>query len=506
MHVFLIGSPDTGTRLLQSAFACADRVWTLPEDAVVDVPDGDAEVLGPQVRTRLHAALTDREGRRPGEGGTQEVAAVVVSASQLALNARVLAAAFPDARFVRLHENGTAGATDGEVEPHRLRDVAYDRLLDDPRPVLHELCAWLGVRYDQALLAPIERERRRRLAQTDAANPFASVSTDSFAAGLQAVGGSLLVSTYQTGKLICARADGNGVNTHFRDFDKPMGIAVGAGRIALGTRTEVWDLRNMPEVAPKVEPVGRHDACYLPRNRHVTGDIAVHEMAFAQGRLWVVATAFSCLATLDADHSFVPGWVPPFVSAIAPGDRCHLNGLAVVENRVRYVTALGTTDEPRGWKAAKATGGVLMEVPSGEIVAGGLSMPHSPRWHDGALWVLQSGRGELCRVDLDSGVAEPIVELPGFTRGMAIVGRTAFVGLSQIRESSSFGDLPLTHRLPERQSGVWMVDLPRGEITGFLRFDDVVQEIFDVAFLPGARYPEIADATSSAVAQAFALP
>jgi uncharacterized protein (TIGR03032 family) len=149
---------------------------------------------------------------------------------------------------------------------------------------------------------------------------------------------------------------------------------------------------------------------------------------------------------------------------------------------------------------------VLMEVPSGEIVASGLSMPHSPRWHDGALWVLQSGRGQLCRVDLDSGVAEPVVELPGFTRGMAIVGQTAFVGLSQVRESSSFGDLPLTRRRPERQCGVWMVDLRRGMVTGFLRFDDLVQEIFDVAFVPGALYPEIADAASSAVAQGFALP
>jgi uncharacterized protein (TIGR03032 family) len=506
MHVFLIGTPETGTRLLQAALTRADRVWTLPENAVVELPGGSAEALGPQLRERLHAALIDREGRRPGEDGAHGLTTVVVAADQLSLDARTLAAGFPDARFVRLHEGGTAGAADGDVEPHRRRDVAFDRLLDDPRSVLHELCAWLGVRYDQALLVPVERERRRRTTPTGSAAPFASVSTDSFAAHLLAAGGSLLVSTYQTGKLVCARVDGDGLNTHFCDFDKPMGIAVGAGRIALGTRTEVWDLRNMPALAPKVEPAGRHDACFLPRNRHVTGDIAVHEMAFAQGRLWVVATAFSCLATLDADHSFVPAWAPPFVSAIAPGDRCHLNGLAVVEDRVRYVTALGTSDEPRGWKATKATGGVLMEVPSGEVVAGGLSMPHSPRWHDGALWVLQSGHGQLCRVDLDTGVAEPVVELPGFTRGMTIVGQTAFVGLSQIRESSSFGDLPLTRRLPERRSGVWMVDLRRGGITGFLRFDDLVQEIFDVAFVPGARYPEIADATSSAVAQGFALP
>jgi uncharacterized protein (TIGR03032 family) len=323
---------------------------------------------------------------------------------------------------------------------------------------------------------------------------------------LEQLGSSLLISTYQTGKLIVARAREGALNTHFRNFEKPMGMAVGAGRFCLGTRTEIWDMRDMPAVAPKVEPAGTHDACYLPRNRHVTGDIAVHELAFAEGHLWLVATAFSCLATLDADHSFVPRWKPPFVSAVAPGDRCHLNGLAVVDDRVRYVTALGQTDEPGGWRAGKATGGVIVDVPSSEVVVAGLSMPHSPRWHDGRLWVLESGRGELCVVDLESGRTETVVELPGFTRGLVFAGRTAFVGLSQIRESSTFGDLPLVERLEERLCGVWAVDIERGAIEGFLRFDDLVQEVFDVAFLPGNRYPEIAEPGSSAVATSFELP
>jgi uncharacterized protein (TIGR03032 family) len=133
-------------------------------------------------------------------------------------------------------------------------------------------------------------------------------------------------------------------------------------------------------------------------------------------------------------------------------------------------------------------------------------MPHSPRWHDGRLWVLESGRGELCLVDLDGGRTETVVELPGFTRGVAFAGNLAFVGLSQIRESSTFGDLPLTKRLQERVCGVWVVDLKQGEIAGFLRFEDLVQEIFDVALLPGARFPEIAEPGSTAVSTSFVLP
>jgi uncharacterized protein (TIGR03032 family) len=409
-----------------------------------------------------------------------------------------LAEAFPDASFVFVDRE-----PDASLDPGRRLAVQHAALLTDPRTELRRICDALGIRYDQALLGPLEDAVRMRSSEE---SPLRSVFTPSFEQRLEGLASSLLISTYQTGKLIAARARGGQLNTHFRNFEKPMGLAVRPGRFSLGTRTEVWDWRDMPAAAPKVEPAGTHDACYLPRNRHVTGDIAVHELSFAGGELWLVATSFSCLATLDADHSFVPRWKPPFVSSLAPGDRCHLNGLAVVDDRVRYVTALGQTDEPGGWRQGKASGGVIVDVPSSEVVVEGLSMPHSPRWHDGRLWVLESGRGELGVVDLDSGRVETVAELPGFTRGLAFAGRTAFVGLSQIRESSTFGDLPLVERLDERLCGVWAVDLESGAIEGFLRFDDLVQEVFDVALLPGTRYPEIAEPGSSATAGSFELP
>jgi uncharacterized protein (TIGR03032 family) len=392
-----------------------------------------------------------------------------------------------------------------DTAPEGALRVERDKLIAAPAEELRRICDFAGITYDQALLTPIEAARR---AGTPGTQSLASVSTASFGQLLAAAGSSLLVSTYQTNKLVCARmpADGSGLNTHFRDVDKPMGIAVAPGRVALGTRTEVWDLRDMPEAAAKLEPAGSHDACFLVRNRHVTGDIAIHELAFAGGELWLVATTFSCLATLDADHSFVPRWTPPFITALAPEDRCHLNGMAVVEDRVAFVTALGRTDEAGGWRADKAKGGVLVDVASSQVVAQGLSMPHSPRWYGGRLWLLESGRGTLCAVDLGSGAVQTVAELPGFTRGLAFLGDYALVGLSQIRESSTFGDLPLTERLRERQCGVWVIDLRSGEIVGFLRFEDLVQEIFDLAVLPRVRFPEIAEAAGPTVASSFALP
>ncbi|MCW2992268.1 MAG: repeat-containing protein [Solirubrobacterales bacterium] len=446
------------------------------------------------------------------EGGAQIVADVLEAAQAWA--ARVpaqgiaeVAGRMEDARFVLVAARGAdeAPAELAQLAPARWARVDADVLLADPRGQLQRLCAFLGIAYDQALLSPVEHARRG--VTVDQGLPaLASVSTTSFGEALAQLGASLLISTYQTGKLVCARVREGELNTHFRNFDKPMGVAVAPGRIALGTRTEVWDLRDMPEAAPKVEPAGTHDACFLPRNRHVTGDIAVHDLGFAGGELWIVATAFSCLATLDAHHSLVPRWTPPFITRLAPEDRCHLNGMAIDDDRVTHVTALGRTDEPGGWRDGKATGGVLIDVASSEVAVGGLSMPHSPRWHDGRLWLLESGQGALCAVDLASGSVERVAELPGFTRGLAFAGDVAFVGLSQVRESSTFGSLPLVERLAERQCGVWMVHLGTGDVVGFLRFEDLVQEIFDVALLPGTRWPEIAEPDGPTTAQSYVLP
>ncbi len=335
--------------------------------------------------------------------------------------------------------------------------------------------------------------------------PLRSVHTTSFLPLIRQLGVSLLVTTYQAGKLVIVREDGEHINTHFRNFPSPMGLAVAGDRLALGTRSQIWEFHNVPAAAMKLSPAGRHDACFLPRSCHVTGNVQIHEMAWSGTELWFVNTRFSCLCTLDRDHSFVARWRPPFISALAPEDRCHLNGLGQRDGRPRYVSALGTADTAAGWRSGKARGGVVIDVPSGEVIARGLSMPHSPRWENGRLWLLESGTGTVGLVDVENGRYEPIASLPGFTRGLDFCGPYAFIGLSQVRETAVFNEIPITDRLTERTCGVWVIDTRTGQTVAFLRFEDAVQEIFAVQVLPGRRYPDLINTDDSLLDDSFVL-
>jgi uncharacterized protein (TIGR03032 family) len=220
-------------------------------------------------------------------------------------------------------------------------------------------------------------------------------------------------------------------------------------------------------------------------------------MAFdADGRLVFVNTLFGCLAHASETYSFSATWSPPFLSRLAPEDRCHLNGLVLREGRPAFATAVGTTDVTDGWRAHRREGGVVIEVPSGEVVCSGLSMPHSPRLaSDGTLWVLNSGTGEIGRVDQARGRFEPLAFLPGFLRGLTLLGGCAVVGLSEPRENGTFAGLPLQERLERERvpprCGVMVVDLATGHILHWLQFEGIVRELFDVVHLPRRRNPSL---------------
>ncbi|REJ92428.1 MAG: TIGR03032 family protein [Planctomycetota bacterium] len=339
-------------------------------------------------------------------------------------------------------------------------------------------------------------------------DPLRSTHTSNLPPLFEQLGISLAVTTYQAGKLVFVRADEGVLNTHFRVFSKPMGLALGNGRLAVGTAQEIWEFRNVPAVATKLDPPGKHDACFLPRRIHVTGDIQIHEMAYWGDELWFANTAFSCLCTYDENHSFVPQWRPWFVEQLTPGDCCHLNGFATVDGKPRWVTALGETRAIGGWRDNKKSGGILLDMEAREVRTRGLSMPHSPRWYDGRLWMLESGTGSFGYVDMNTCRYEPIIVLPGFTRGLDFAGNWAFIGLSQVRESAMFSGIELTDRLSEqdRVCGVWVVDITTGQQAGFLRFEDAVQEVFAVSVLPGLRFPELVNDDAELTGRSYVLP
>lgn len=335
---------------------------------------------------------------------------------------------------------------------------------------------------------------------------FSSEYTLDFPRILAALGVSLAVTTYQSGHLILIRADGDSINTHFAGFAKPMGLAVDATKLVLGTQRELREYWNVPALAARIDALPRPDAIYALRNVHVTGDIDVHEIALGDAGTWYVNTAFSCLCLAAPEHSFTPHWRPPFVSGFAPEDRCHLNGLALKDGAPRWMTALGQGDAPQAWRANKRSGGVLLDYPGGEVIAGALSMPHSPRWYRSRLWLLESGKGALATVDPNNGAVTEVARVPGFTRGMDFAGPIAFVGLSTLREKHAFADIPITEGDSARACGVWAIHLGTGKVAGFLRFRGRVEELFAVSVIPNCRTPALVDADSALLDHTYVLP
>ncbi len=321
-------------------------------------------------------------------------------------------------------------------------------------------------------------------------------------------GGSLAVLTYQAGKVAMIGWDGRQLTLLMRDFDKPLGLAAAGNRMILATRHDLCIFSNAPLLAQDFleDQPGRYDALYLPRVTYHTGDLHTHDVALTSEGIIIAATRFSCLARLSFDYNFTPFWKPDFVSDLVPEDRCHLNGLALVENRPKYVTALGTTDSAGAWRENKATGGIVIDITTDEIVSQGLSMPHSPRWYDGRLWVLNSGTGELTLIDPATGRQTAVCGLPGYLRGLCFIGPYAVVGLSRIREKHIFGGLPVQTRCERLRCGLAAIDLRSGREAGFFEFTAGCEEIYDVQFLPGLKRPMILNLEKTDARRAISNP
>ena len=303
---------------------------------------------------------------------------------------------------------------------------------------------------------------------------------------------SLAFTSYQTGQLVLAGVGPDGrLSFNEQNYARAMGLCWNEGRLFVGSMFQIWRLENMLKIGQFAQ--NAFDLALVPRTANTVGYVDAHELTVDRAdRLIFVNSRYSCLATFDERHSFRPLWKPKFVSDLAPEDRCHLNGVASDAGVPRLVTALAATDVKEGWRDRREAGGVLMDVKSGEIVSDGLSMPHSPRVHDGTAWLLDSGRGNGVRVDLGSGSTEPVAFCPGFLRGLAFHEGFAIVTVSKAREGG-FRGLPLQAELEKRGLDAWcgvlIIDLSTGAIKEWIRYEGKVTEMFDVAVLPGVRNP-----------------
>lgn len=346
------------------------------------------------------------------------------------------------------------------------------------------------------------------MTEGEAGGAFGLTASAGFTQWLAGIGGSLALTTYEAGRLIfLSGAPGGGVSLFEREFPRCMGLAVdeGAQSFALATQYQLHRFNNIVE-----DGEGAFDAAYVPHVGWTTGMVDAHDVGIgADGRPLFVSTLYSCIAAVSDTRNFRPVWKPPFVSALVAEDRCHLNGLAMVDGQPAYATAVSQTDGKEGWREHRMDGGVVMDIASNEIVVDGLTMPHSPRLHDERLWVLNSGAGEFGLVDLGRGRFDSIAFCPGYARGLAFAGHFAIVGLSGPRENDAFGGLALDAALEARKAkafcGLVVVDLVRGSIVEWAKFEAGVRELYDVAFLPGILRPSVVGFRTDEIKQRIAL-
>jgi uncharacterized protein (TIGR03032 family) len=286
--------------------------------------------------------------------------------------------------------------------------------------------------------------------------------------------------------VIFGKADWNGVNSVTpADLDGTNGFRLlggtGHGKSAGDVNGDGYD-----DLIVADPGAGR---LYVPQTGYTTGDIDIHDVALdGERRPIFVATLFSCLATVSETHSLRPLWKPRFISKLAAEDRCHLNGLAMKDG------AVAQTDVTGGWREHRDSGGILIDVASGETIASGFSMPHSPRLHKGMLYLHDSGTGRFGTIDVKSGKFEPIAFCPGYLRGLAFVDRFAVVGISRPRpDTRTLKGLKLDEVLAEKgvsaRCGILVIDLKRGDIVHWLDIQGIVQELDDVIALPGVLRP-----------------
>jgi uncharacterized protein (TIGR03032 family) len=300
---------------------------------------------------------------------------------------------------------------------------------------------------------------------------------------------SVLITTYQAGKLITISSQEDYINQIPISFKKPMGIALQNSKVAIASIDEIHFFSNEEQdlFITKEEFKG-YDSVYLQRATYHTGILDIHDLAFGDGLLWGINTLYSCIAVYDVNFSFRPKWKPPFITTITPEDKCHLNGMVMKDNLPKYVTALSTDDTENGWRTDKMKTGVLMEVPTGEIILSNLAMPHSPRFYNEKLFVLESGSGKLLLVDTENKRAEVYYNFDCFVRGLSFQNNIAILGKSKIRQTSKdFNDLSVKDN--SKYAGIIFFDMESKTVIAELDYLTDVEEIFDVRLMNNCSNP-----------------
>jgi len=305
---------------------------------------------------------------------------------------------------------------------------------------------------------------------------------------------SIVFSTYQAGRLIIIGSlDGYKIHQIPVPYKRPMGIATEANRIAIASLDEIsFFTANKKTVQTLKDNKNKYDQMYLYRASYNTSSLDIHDIAFDKSGVWGVNTLFSCLCKFTLNYNFSPKWHPYFITDLVPEDRCHLNGLAMKNGSPKYVTALSSTNNKKGWRKDIMNSGIIMDVKTNKIILDGLAMPHTPRLINNELYFLESALGRLVKWNPINKEKEIIYDFNRFVRGFIYYKELLIIGFSKIRKTSkSFEKVSEKIKKNSKNAGFVIFDLRTRTPFGELIYTDTIDEIYDVNIINGARKPAI---------------
>ena len=327
--------------------------------------------------------------------------------------------------------------------------------------------------------------------------------------GLLAERGITLLVTREYEHLVMALgADAVGrPHVSFLPLPHPSGAAVDRARGVVhvaSTRNpnQVYDLMPVRGRAPRAgdrgETGGADDAgadggggVLVPvRSRFLPGCLYLHDLALIGGALHGNAAGQNAVVRLHDDGRHERVWWPRAIETDAGPvfgrNHLQLNSIAAGAGLDRSFFSASaeamSARRPGHRNFPVDRRGVVFSGATREPAVRGLTRPHSARLYNGAVWVDNSGYGEVGAGDAD-GRFTPVARLPGWTRGLCFHGDLAFVGTSRV--IPRFRQYAPGLDVDKSVCGVHAVDAASGRVLASLRWP-AGNQIFAVEWLPRA--------------------
>lgn len=291
---------------------------------------------------------------------------------------------------------------------------------------------------------------------------------------LESLGVTLLVTREYEHLVLGLGCQGGRARVSYFRLPHPSGLAVDRRR----GRVYAASTRN-PNMLFEFTPcagglgAGRDPGVLLPSScRHLPGSLYMHDLALIGGRLHANAVGLNAVVRFGGPAGFEPVWWPRSIESPS-GPRFDKNylqlnsiaaGASLAGSFFSASTAAPSRRRPGHLNFPVDRRGVIFSGTTREVIATGLTRPHSARRFGRQVWVDNSGYGQFGRIA--GGRFEPLVQLPGWTRGLCFHKNIAFVGSSRV--IPKFRAYAPGLDVDSSQCGLHAVDMQSGRVLASL--------------------------------------